>query len=103
MAGGGLNSAGRLLNLTSFFCFPPRRTGCFFSDRKNEESQALEDTTCLVFLDYYFEEFALKHSDEKVIDILKKTWVKMTEKAHKEALKISYSEKSLALVKKAIS
>jgi len=25
--------------------------------KKNEESQALEDTICLVFLDYYFEEF----------------------------------------------
>ncbi len=71
--------------------------------KKNEESQTLEDTICLVFLDYYFEEFAAKHDDEKVIDILKKTWVKMSEKGHQEALKLPFSEKSLALVKQAIS
>jgi hypothetical protein len=71
--------------------------------KKNEESQALEDVICLVFLDYYFDEFAAKHSDEKVIDILQKTWVKMSKKGHEEALKLPFSEKSLALVKQAIS
>jgi len=71
--------------------------------KKNEESQMLEDTICLVFLDYYFDEFAEKHTDKKVIDILQKTWVKMSDKGHKAALQLSFSEKGLALVKQAIS
>jgi hypothetical protein len=71
--------------------------------KKNEESQTLEDTICLVFLDYYFEEFAAKHEEEKIIDILKKTWVKMSDKGHEAALQLPFSEKSLALVKQAIS
>ena len=71
--------------------------------KKNEESQTLEDTICLVFLDYYFEEFAEKHDDEKVIDILKKTWVKMSDKGHEAALQLPFSDASLALVKQAIS
>ncbi|MGC1205008.1 MAG: DUF4202 domain-containing protein [Flavobacteriaceae bacterium] len=71
--------------------------------KKNEETQILEDTICLVFLDYYFEEFATKHSEEKIIDILKKTWIKMSDKGHEAALKLPFSEKSLALVKQAIS
>ena len=71
--------------------------------KKNEESQTIEDIICLVFLDYYFEEFAGKHNDEKVIDILKKTWIKMSDKGHEAALKIPFSEKSLILVKQAIS
>ncbi|WP_445734586.1 DUF4202 domain-containing protein [Mariniflexile sp.] len=71
--------------------------------KKNEESQTIEDVICLVFLDYYFEEFAAKHDDEKLIDILKKTWVKMSDEGHAEALKIKYSDKSSALVKRAIS
>lgn len=71
--------------------------------KKNEESQTLEDVICLVFLDYYFDEFAAKHTAEKIIDILKKTWVKMSDKGHEAALKIPFSEKSLALVKQAIS
>ena len=71
--------------------------------KKNEETQILEDTICLVFLDYYFEEFAAKHSEEKIIDILKKTWLKMSDKGHEAALKLPFSEKSLALVNQAIS
>lgn len=71
--------------------------------KKNEESQTLEDTICLVFLDYYFEEFSAKHHDEKVIDILKKTWIKMSDKGHEAALKLPFSHKSMALVKQAIS
>lgn len=71
--------------------------------KKNEESQTLEDVICLVFLDYYFDEFAAKHTDEKIIDILKKTWVKMSDQGHAAALKIAFSDTSLALVKQAIS
>ncbi len=71
--------------------------------KKNEESQALEDTICLVFLDYYFEEFAAKHDDDKVVDILKKTWAKMSSQGHQAALKLPLSEKSLALIQKAIA
>ena len=71
--------------------------------KKNEESQTLEDTVCLVFLDYYFEEFADKHEDDKVIDILQKTWKKMSDEGHAEALKLKYSDKSLTLIKQAIA
>ena len=71
--------------------------------KKNEESQTLEDTVCLVFLDYYFEEFAAKHDDDKVINILQKTWRKMSNKGQDAALQLNFSDKSLILVKKAIN
>ncbi|MFB9055999.1 DUF4202 domain-containing protein [Mariniflexile ostreae] len=71
--------------------------------KKNEESQTIEDVVCLVFLEYYFEDFAEKHSDDKIIDILQKTWKKMSAKGHAAALKLNFSKKSLALVKQAIS
>lgn len=71
--------------------------------KKDEESQALEDVICLVFLEYYFEEFTEKHENEKIIDILKKTWIKMSDEGHKAALKLDFSEKSLSLIKQAIS
>lgn len=70
--------------------------------KKNEESQTLEDAICLVFLDYYFEEFAEKHPEDKVVDILQKTWVKMSKEGQDEALKLNLSEKSKALIKKAL-
>lgn len=71
--------------------------------KKSEDTQTLEDVICLVFLEYYFEPFAQKYSEEKLIDILQKTWRKMSEKGHEAALKLPLSDSSLALVTKALS
>lgn len=71
--------------------------------KKNEETQVIEDVVCLVFLGHYFEPFAAKHPEEKTIDILQKTWRKMSDKGHKAALKSPLSESVLSLVSKAIS
>ncbi|MGB3150357.1 MAG: DUF4202 domain-containing protein [Maribacter sp.] len=71
--------------------------------KKNEETQTLEDVICLVFLEHYFEPFAAKHPEEKTIDILQKTWRKMSEKGHKAALALPLSKDALNLVSKAIS
>ncbi|WP_341215967.1 DUF4202 domain-containing protein [uncultured Wocania sp.] len=71
--------------------------------KKNEEAQILEDVVCLVFLDYYFEEFSEKHDSNKVIDILQKTWKKMSDRGRNEALKLQFSAKNLKLVKEAIT
>lgn len=70
--------------------------------KTDAETQILEDVICLVFLENYFEEFASKHEDAKIIDIVKKTWAKMSEKGHQEALKLTYSPKSLSLIKEAV-
>jgi hypothetical protein len=71
--------------------------------KKDIESQLLEDVICLVFLEFYFEEFAAKHAEEKVLHILKKTWKKMSETGRLAALKIHFSETSASLIKQAIA
>ncbi len=71
--------------------------------KRDEETQTLEDVICLVFLTFYFNDFLEKHNDEKVIDILQKTWRKMSEKGHQAALTLSYSEKALDLIKRALA
>jgi len=71
--------------------------------KKDEGTQTLEDVICLVFLEYYFEDFAAKHNDDKVVDIIKKTWRKMSQKGHEAALKITYSKNSLSLIQKALT
>jgi hypothetical protein len=38
----------------------------------------LEDVICLVFLENYFMNFSKKFNEEKIVDIVKKTWGKMT-------------------------
>lgn len=70
--------------------------------KTDPEVQTLEDVICLVFLKYYFPEFAAKHPDEKIIEIIQKTWKKMSEKAHKAALKLSFPEKEGKLIEKAL-
>ncbi|MCF6351807.1 MAG: DUF4202 domain-containing protein [Cyclobacteriaceae bacterium] len=71
--------------------------------KKNAETQTLEDVICLVFLEYYFLKFSDKYAEEKLIDIIQKTWKKMSDKGHEAALKIKYSDKSLSLINKALS
>ncbi|NUP07788.1 MAG: DUF4202 domain-containing protein [Polyangiaceae bacterium] len=57
--------------------------------RSDPEGQLLEDAVCLTFLELELERFADKYSDDKVVDILKKTWVKMSARGHEAAVKLS--------------
>lgn len=80
---------------------------CFLLEKKqlkrNDETQLLEDVICLVFLEYYFEPFAAKYKEEKLIDILQKTWKKMSDKGQQAALKLPLSTKIKKLLEKALS
>ncbi len=69
----------------------------------NPDTQVLEDVICLVFVEHYLEEFAAKHEDEKVVDILKKTLTKMSPRAIDEAVKLIRSEKIKTLLDQATS
>lgn len=44
---------------------------------RDPETQALEDAACLVFLETGFDAFSRRHPDDKVVDIVRKTWRKM--------------------------
>ncbi|MCM4170896.1 DUF4202 domain-containing protein [Arenibacter sp. TNZ] len=70
--------------------------------KKNAETQTLEDVICLVFLEFYFEPFSHKYPEEKLMDILQKTWRKMSDKGHEAALKLPLSQDSLNLITKAL-
>jgi hypothetical protein len=70
--------------------------------RRDPETQLLEDVVCLVFLRYYLEPFAVKHPEEKIVDILRKTWKKMSEDCRQTALGINFTPEITSLVGKAI-
>ncbi|VUD68928.1 hypothetical protein TDB9533_04288 [Thalassocella blandensis] len=71
--------------------------------KRDPETQALEDVICLVFLRHYIDEFAAKHEEDKIIDIIQKTWKKMSENGHAAALKIPFSEKTAKILKKSLN
>ncbi|RYY01614.1 MAG: DUF4202 domain-containing protein [Gammaproteobacteria bacterium] len=70
--------------------------------KRDEEVQTLEDVVCLVFLEFYLEDFASKHDEPKLIDIIQKTWNKMSDKGHAAALQLPLSPNMLKLVTKAL-
>jgi len=71
--------------------------------KSNSESQTLEDVACLVFLQFYFDAFAAKHTEEKIIRILQLTWRKMSLQGQEIALSITLPPHLAKLVGKALA
>lgn len=76
--------------------------------KKNADTQLLEDIAGLVFIEHYMQAFADKHpeyDEGKWIDIIRKTWRKMSDDAHEFALagKITLPEPLIPLIQKSVS
>ena len=74
--------------------------------KTNPGTQALEDAACLVFLENEIGAFAARHAGyprEKFIDILRKTWRKMSPRAHELALSQPLPPDVAPLVREAVS
>jgi len=74
--------------------------------KTNPGTQALEDAACLVFLENEIADFAAQHADyprEKFIEILRKTWKKMSLRAHELALALPLPDAIAALVREAVA
>ena len=70
----------------------------------NTDSQTMEDALCLVFLEFEFDAFLEKHPDQdKAVEILEKTWKKMSARGREAALTLSLSPRAKALVAAATS
>jgi hypothetical protein len=73
-------------------------------DFPNEpESRVLEDALCLVFLEHQLTDLANKTSEDKVITALQKSWQKMTPGAREIAKTLSYPEREVAFLQKALA
>ncbi len=74
----------------------------------NQDTQLLEDVVDLVFIEHYMLEFAGRHpeyDEEKWLEIIRKTWKKMSEQGQQFALSgaIKLPEPLLPLIQKAIA
>lgn len=69
---------------------------------EDAEGQTLEDAACLVFLQFEFAEFSAKTEPGKMVDILRKSWGKMSPAARDQALKLKLGAAEQNLVKKAL-
>ncbi len=66
------------------------------------EVQALEDALCLVFLEEQFSEFAQKEAD-KIVDIVRKTWRKMSPQGQQFALSLPLAAEDRAIIERALA
>ncbi len=99
-------TAGRILKEVGYDETPIGRVQALLRKERlkaDPETQLLEDVVCLVFLQYYFADFARQHDEEKLIDILRKTWRKMSERGRQAALTINLPPDLMALVHKAVA
>jgi hypothetical protein len=71
--------------------------------KTDSEMQTLEDVICLVFLENYFSDFAREHDEQKIIGIIKRTWIKMSPAGQAAAMTLKYSRQDLELIQRALS
>jgi hypothetical protein len=71
--------------------------------KSNPQAQLLEDVACLVFLENEFSQLAREHEETKMIDILRKTWRKMSSRGHAAALNLPMEPADRALIEKALA
>jgi hypothetical protein len=70
--------------------------------RSDPNTQVIEDALCLAFLEHELAEFAQKHERAKVVDILRKTWKKISPRGRELALGLPFSPEAKALVDEAL-
>lgn len=71
--------------------------------KHDPEAQLLEDAACLVFLEFELADFAAKHEAAKVIDILRKTWPKMSAQGQAAAGQLDLPQALRPILEKALT
>ncbi len=70
--------------------------------KQDPDVQVMENALCLVFLQYQYEAFHPAHPD-KIVEILRKSLLKMDGAGHQQALTLPYSPTGMAYLKQALA
>ena len=70
--------------------------------KTDTEVQVMENALCLVFLEFQYKDFYPKHEPETVVNILKKSLLKMDAHGHKFALGLNYTAEGLYYINEAL-
>ena len=74
--------------------------------KRNSESQALENVSAVVFVEFYMDAFAAKHpeyDDQKLAGIVRKTLRKMDTRGHAAVLKLPLTSRATQIVDLALT
>jgi hypothetical protein len=83
-------------------CEPVKRIILKKNIQGDADTQTVEDALCLIFLESQFEELKRKTPDPKMIDIIRKTWRKMSPQGQSAALALDLPAEHKALVQTAL-
>lgn len=98
--------AGEILTGLGYPAHAVTRVGDLLQKKRlahDPEAQTLEDVACLVFLEHYFADFARKHHDDKLVEIVRKTWGKMSERGRAAAAGLALPDRLGTIVARAIA
>lgn len=70
--------------------------------KQDPDVQVMENALCLVFLQYQYEAFHPAHP-EKIVEILRKSLLKMDEAGHRQAMTLPYSSEGMRYLKQALA
>jgi hypothetical protein len=72
---------------------------------RDAEVQLFEDAICMVFFENEYVDLAAKHDDDKMVDILRRTWTKMSDQGRRAAIALAerLPERERRLVRTATS
>jgi hypothetical protein len=71
--------------------------------KNDPETQALEDGLCLVFLETQFDDLKEKVSRDKMADVVRKTWKKMSPAGREQALALPLPENKKRFIAEVVS
>jgi hypothetical protein len=71
--------------------------------RSDPDVQTLEDALCLVFLGEQLEGYAPRMDETKLVEVLRKSWAKMSPRAHELALSLDLDPTAADLVRRALA
>ncbi|BDS07160.1 hypothetical protein NT6N_22000 [Oceaniferula spumae] len=71
--------------------------------KSDPDCQTLEDALCLVFLQYQFDDLIADTEADKMVNIVQKTWAKMSDRGHQAAQELQYSEAATEVLTKALA
>jgi hypothetical protein len=70
--------------------------------KQDPECQVLEDALCLVFLEHQLSEMTERYADEKLVNAVKKSWTKMSQRGHEAALRVQLPASAQRIVELAL-
>lgn len=71
--------------------------------KTDPDAQTLEDGLCLVFLETQFDDLKSKTPDDKMREIVRKTWKKMSDKGHAAALALPFTPAQKTFLQETLS